>query len=196
MNKLILLSILTFGLSWGATTAQAAIMTYVLSGTGASGTFDGIAFSGQSFTVTMTADSATLATRNYGGALQVPSVQATTLSYLVGANSLAVATTPGDFYLFDFTSVLPDALGFATLSSLSGNSWETTGSTAWDLVSNFPSAASAYRDGQSVTTDQGPIRISAWSAATFTATAASVPEPSAFLLGLGALAGLVIRRRR
>ena len=196
MNKCIPFIAIALGLSWATSEAQAATISYVLNGTGASGTIGSTSFSGKDFTLTATADTSTLANRNVLGQ-SIASVQFTSMIYEIAGSPAAVASAPSNFYLMK--NVLPNSLAFANIAFSASNVWQNTDASSWDLVSNFTSATNPFQGSGAFATNQGQVNLTNWSSATFTANSSSataVPEPFTIIGTLvGSTAALRMRKK-
>lgn len=174
-------------------TAYAGPITYTLSGSGASGTFNGVSFTNQTFVITGSADTANLTT-----ATGFPAMLLTSATIKIGANPLATVTV-SPYYLINIGTTFPNVLDFADVSTNVGVNAFTlaAGGTAWDLTSNFSSTIATSFSSTSTATDQGPVNFT-FSSSTFSAlTGTATPEPGTLALSCLGLIGLfVVRRRR
>jgi hypothetical protein len=174
-----------------STTAHAGTISYTLTGTGASGTFNGSDFSGQSFTITGVADTANTATIS-----GLPAMLLTSTTIQIGADPPATVTV-SPYYMINAGLVFSNVLGFADASTIGGTKAfiVASGGTSWDMMSNFGPVSSTFFSNFPTSTDQGPIDLTGWTSATFTATA--TPEPGTLsLIVLGAIGMVAARRRR
>jgi hypothetical protein len=189
--KIIALSgIALLGFALTPSKAHATPVTYVLTGTGGSGTFNGTAFSGQTFTLTGIGD--TTSTTTVAG---FPAISLSSMTYQIGANPLATTTSP--FFMVNVNSAVPDELGFVNSTGVQSTAF-TAGAGSWGMITNY--AASATFFGQNgISTNQGSVVLSGWTNATFTATvgATAAPEPTTLsLLGLGMLGSALVRKQK
>jgi hypothetical protein len=180
-----------------AAPAMASPITYTEVGTG-SGSLDGISFTNQLVTITMTADTSNITQRsptffeNFG-----------TTSITVSTAGTDTLTNPVVFVNQTFS---PPTAGFTVLiGTLIGPSvMDTLNSTfaTYALGAIGPtSGASFINPGFAFATGSGTFSLSSMGDTTFTATAgvSAIPLPAAFPLfatGLGALGLLAWRRKR
>ncbi len=178
-------------------TAHAGSVVYTLTGTGAGGFFNGTAFTNQNFTITGTANNATVATLS-----GFPAVLLNTTTIQIGANPLAtVLVSP--YYIFNLGAFMPNLLAFSDATTNIGiNSFQVlSGGTAWNLTSNFGPGVNSFSNSSGTSTNLGVLNIN-YSTATFTAvagTSSSTPEPGSFGLAAFAVSGLLavrLRRRK
>jgi hypothetical protein len=194
-HKFLIFTLAIAAVLTGGPSAAAGTLTFALTGSGASGTFNGSAFTNETFSITGTADTSSLAIRsfNHGDAL---SLQLTSLVYTIGSNPAASAVTPSDFYVAQTENVTDGSVSIVNLDFTAGTVFWADAS-GWDVVSSFGPAASEPFGSGGVLTDQGMVSVAVWDSATFTATASSVPEPASVgLVGLGGLAAVLARRYR
>ena len=143
--------------------AQAAPITYTWTGIG-SGTFNGTGFTNQSFTMIGIGDTTSVATRNFAGNLW-PSVLLTSTTIAVNGFTTATVTT-APFYIANVGS---SSLVFLNSGITAGVQLGVTGSSSYDLISNFAPTAAAYTDSATMATNQGNVSFSSSSSGTFTA---------------------------
>ena len=170
------------------TQAKAATITYTLSGF-ADGTFNGAAFTNQAFSFTGVADTANTSTSPN----TFPRVQLTSLTISVAGQP--TATVNQAFYLVNFSTGIPNTIGFADAvdSNTTAHAITLGGASAWNLTTPIGPATSTLAFNGLTPTDQGPVMLGAFTApTTFSAT---LPEPGTLvLLALGGV-GVIFRGR-
>jgi hypothetical protein len=201
------------------TSAKAELFTYTLSGSSITGTLGSTGFTGASWSMTMTADPATVISGTYsvgpGGSTKFPykyvagsphvtintgssTLTATlvpaTVGNTVGLISYGVSTnltnTYNQFQELSPAAVSPPSLSLG-VSSASLNSLDAIGSFG---VNQYQNATASFN------TDQGTLSLnSSFSNITGSFTITAVPEPSTYAMALAGLAcggWQMFRRRR
>jgi PEP-CTERM motif len=173
-------------------TAQAAPITYTLTGTGGTGTFAGNAFSGASFTLIGTGDTGAALTSVNG----FPARGLTSMTFTITGVTSGAATATSSFFILNANNVVSNALGLTNSTLSEGNTFRSTGAGNWGMTTDLGPLPTTIFGSFVTPTDQGSIRLNNWSSATFSAAVTSAPEPGTLaLLALGA-GGLVAMRRR
>jgi PEP-CTERM motif len=193
-------SIVVLGIAVWATfgglpeTAQAAPITYTLSGTG-SGSVNGTSFTNQAFTIMGVGDTVDLTTVS---ADKFPAVPLSSMSFTM--SGFGTATPSNQMYMVNLYNLAADFLGFGNVSIGDGEVFFAAGSGAWDLVSSFGPVSATSAGSGYLPTNLGTVQLSGYTGpTTFTATLGSsaVPEPGTFaMLALGLSLSLVARRRK
>jgi len=182
--------------------AQAADFIYTLTGTGGVGVGPGnVAFSGATFTFSGIGNTAS--TTTISGSY--PAVTLTSLTVNISGVTTGDATVSSTMYLADLTSFIgPGTFGFVNNALMEGIVFSSPALVGWNKTSAIGPTPILHSGGAPTPTNQGTVKLTGWTSATFTAAPYSggggslVPEaPGAAMLlpGLLPLAAMALKRR-
>ena len=194
-----------------APAAEAAVVTYTLTGGPVSGTLDGISFSASGFTITATADTSTIQNGVLSTTLPLTVNPVTAYIQLNTSPSpinLTLMTGPTQGAVMSVWSLRYDEknhYGFGNFTGFDGVLSANGGLTSTDIVranlATYSSSSGTFGTfgAPTYTTDGGTLAFNSMTGTTGTFTVSPVPEPAAatssLLLSLGGLS-LISRRKR